>query len=134
MKELKTAINLGAALKEILVRRWGTCMRRSPWPQICAFLSNWLSLESYPHHFGNLGGTFVFPNQGIAGPREDDKEMVVVRSPRGTQFSHRIDIKEYIEWVIYRIESVGIISIYLGTLTYVGASRAGKFLQAREKK
>lgn len=40
MKELETAINLGAALEETLVRPWGTCARRSPWPQICAFLSN----------------------------------------------------------------------------------------------
>lgn len=40
MKELEAAIKLGAALEETPVRPLGTSRRRSPWPQVCVFLSN----------------------------------------------------------------------------------------------
>lgn len=40
MKELEAAIKLGAALEGTPVRPLGTGARRSPWPQICVFLSN----------------------------------------------------------------------------------------------
>lgn len=118
-KELETAIKLGAALEKTPVRPLGSNKRRFSWPQIWVFLSNWQSVGFYPHHFGNFEGNFVFRNQGAGTGKM--REMVLVWSPRGTPLSHRIDIRENPERVIYQL------------LTHAGLDRPGAFRQAQEK-
>lgn len=73
----------------------------------------------------------MYPNQGAGTGKM--REIILVRSSRGTPFFHRIVILENPERVIYRIE-VGGDCTYMGTLIHAGAAREGGFLQAREKK
>ena len=72
----------------------------------------------------------MFRNQGVGTGKI--RETVLVRSPRGTQLSHRIDLEQNPDRVIYRIEVNGDCT-YLGTFTHASAARGGAFVQAREK-